>query len=47
VNAWELAVAAALYVSVSLRFANHDDYGMALAFSAYAVANIGLMMAAK
>lgn len=40
---WELLLATALYVSVGVRYAMHDDPGMALMFMAYGLANVGLL----
>lgn len=44
---WELAVASLLYIMVSWRYLGNGDPGMALAFFAYALANIGFIWAAK
>ena len=44
---WELAIAALLYLSVAGRYLNIGDYGMALAFAAYALANVGFIIAAR
>lgn len=44
-SAWELLAAAALYVSVAVRFANNDDPSMSVAFLAYAVANVAFFAA--
>jgi hypothetical protein len=42
---WELGVASLLYVSVAYRYGAADNYGMAVVFAAYAVANVGFMFA--
>lgn len=44
--AWELAVAAVLYLNVARRYFATDDLGMALAFFSYALANVGFIWAA-
>ena len=44
---WELLIASVLYVSVSWRYVDNGDPGLALAFLAYALANIGFIWAAK
>ena len=44
---WELAVAAILYLIVGARYYLADNPGMALAFAAYAVANVGFIIAAR
>ena len=41
-NPWELVLANVLYLSVALRFGLRGDYGAALAFASYALANVGL-----
>jgi hypothetical protein len=41
-NAWELWLAAGLYVSVAIRYGQHGDPGMCVAFIAYAAANVGM-----
>jgi hypothetical protein len=41
-NAWELWIAAVLYISVATRYLNHGDAGMCVTFIAYAAANVGL-----
>ncbi len=43
---WELLIAAGLYLSVALRYYGADNPGMALAWGAYAVANVGFIWAA-
>ena len=43
---WELGLAALLYCSVAIRYWNADNGGMALAFLAYAFANIGFIWSA-
>ena len=44
---WELVLAAALYLLVAGRYLAADNPGMALAFFAYALANVGFIWAAK
>jgi len=44
---WELLIASGLYLSVAIRYMNANDPGMALAFFAYAVANVGFIWAAR
>jgi hypothetical protein len=46
VTPWELIIAAGLYLSVAVRYGKAGDPGMALAWAAYAVANIGFIWAA-
>jgi hypothetical protein len=46
VTPWELIIAAGLYLSVAVRYVKAGDPGMALAWAAYAVANIGFIWAA-
>lgn len=43
---WELLLAAGLYALVAVRYTLHDNPGMAVAFAAYAVANVGFIWAA-
>jgi hypothetical protein len=43
---WELAIAGLLYLSAAYRLMPENP-GMALTFAAYALANVGLMWAAK
>lgn len=43
---WELALAGVLYLSVAYRYLQHNDPGMALAFLAYAIANVGFIWSA-
>ena len=44
-NAWLLGLVAIVYSLVALNFALQGQYGMSLAFFAYALANIGFMFA--
>lgn len=46
-TAWELAVASALYICVAFRYASFGNSGMAVAFVAYAVANLGFLWALR
>jgi hypothetical protein len=46
VTPWELLIAAGLYLSVAVRYGKAGDPGMAVAWAAYAVANIGFIWAA-
>ena len=43
---WELALAGLLYLSVSVRWYLAGDPGMALAWGAYALANVGFVISA-
>lgn len=43
---WELIIAAMLYFNIGRRYFFADDPGMALAWSAYAVANLGFLWSA-
>lgn len=44
---WELIIAAALYFNIGRRYLfTYDDIGLAVAWSAYAVANLGFMWSA-
>ena len=43
---WELALAALLYASVATRYGLAGNHGLALAWGAYAVANVGFIWAA-
>ena len=43
---WELGAASLLYLSVAYRYLGADNPGMALAFFAYALANIGFIWSA-
>jgi len=47
VTPWELGLAGLLYVSVAARYGMAGNPGMALAFAAYAVANVGFIIAAR
>jgi len=47
VTPWELLIASGLYLSVAIRYLRHDDPGMALAFFAYALANVGFIWTAQ
>lgn len=42
---WELIAAALLYLIVAARYFQFGDYGMSLAFAAYAIANVGFTYA--
>jgi uncharacterized membrane protein YecN with MAPEG domain len=46
VKPWELILAALLYTSVATRYGLSGNSGMALAWGAYAVANLGFIWAA-
>ncbi len=46
VTHWELVIAAALYFNIGHRYFMADDPGLALAWSAYAVANLGFLWSA-
>jgi len=46
VTPWELLLAGLLYLSVAVRYGKAGDPGMALAWAAYAVANVGFIWAA-
>ena len=43
---WELALASLLYLSVAWRAGHGGDWGYALAFAAYAIANVGFIVKA-
>lgn len=43
---WELGVASLLYLSVAYRYLCGGNPGMAFAFAAYALANVGFIWAA-
>lgn len=45
VSNWLLALCAAIYVGVAVGYARRGEFGMALAFLAYAVANVGFILA--
>lgn len=40
------AASGVLYITASLGYGWHGQYGMALAYAAYALANVGLIVAA-
>lgn len=40
---WELLIAGLLYANVARRYLDHGDPGLALAWGAYALANIGFI----
>ena len=44
---WGLIVVGAIYIGVALDFAWQKNYGMALIFFAYALANAGFLMAVR
>lgn len=44
---WALLAAAVLYLLTAADLYQQKQYGLALAFAAYALANIGLILAAK
>ena len=46
-SAWQLGIAAALYLWVGIDFAIAGKTGMALAFFAYALANVGFIIEAQ
>lgn len=46
-NAWLLAVVAVIYVGVAIDYYIKRDVGAALAFIAYAVANLGFIIQAR
>ena len=43
----EIALAAVLYVIAAVRYGMAGNPGMAIAFAAYALANVGLIWAAR
>lgn len=45
-TAWQLGIAAVVYVWVAFDYACLGQMGMALAFVAYAAANLGFILAA-
>jgi len=47
VSAWAIATCAVLYLVSAIDFWRKDQSGLALTFLAYAVANIGLILAAR
>jgi hypothetical protein len=47
VNAWLLGVAALLYTGVAIDYALKGSPGNALAWAAYALANVGFIIAAR
>lgn len=44
---WELGIAGVLYLIVAIRYGFAGNPGMALAFAAYALANVGFIWAAQ
>jgi len=46
-STWALAVCAILYLMACIDLARQRQYGLALAFLCYAIANVGLIMAAR
>jgi hypothetical protein len=42
-SSWLLAIVAVIYLGVAISYARERDYGMALAFIAYALANVGFI----
>lgn len=46
-SAWAIGVCGVLYVVTALDLYRQRQYGLALAFAAYALANVGLILAAK
>ena len=46
-TAWQLGIAAGLYLWVGFDYARAGHAGMAFAFVAYAFANVGFICAAK
>jgi hypothetical protein len=45
-KAWELAVAALLYLNIARRYGIVGNWGMCLAWASYALANVGFIIAA-
>lgn len=46
-NGWLLALVCGIYVSVAIGYAMEKRLGMALAFTAYALANLGFILDLK
>ena len=46
-SAWAVAVCGVLYLVTAVDLARKNDWPLALTFAAYAVANIGLILAMK
>lgn len=46
-STWAIAVCAVLYVITAFDLARDRQYGLALAFAAYALANVGLILATR
>jgi hypothetical protein len=44
-NGWLLAVVGTIYLACSVNYWRDGDAGMALAFAAYALANVGFILA--
>lgn len=44
-NAWLLAVVACIYAWCAFNYWRNGEYGMAIAFVAYALANVGFVVA--
>jgi hypothetical protein len=47
VSTWSIAACSFLYLLAAVDFFRAKNYGLCLAFLAYAVANLGLIWAAK
>jgi hypothetical protein len=47
VSTWAIALCAVLYVITAADLFRDRQYGLALAFAAYALANVGLILAAR
>jgi len=45
VNAWLLAIVGLIYLAVAVGYGRRREWGMALAFVAYAMANLGFILA--
>lgn len=44
-SAWLVGLVALIYVAVAIDYARRGEWGFALTWAAYAVANIGLILA--
>lgn len=44
---WLVSCVTVLYVGAAIAYARQKNYGMALAFGAYALANVGLVIAGE
>lgn len=42
-NVWLLSLVALIYIGVAVSYARERNFGMALAFVAYALANVGFI----